>query len=72
MSDQMIDITGKIPMLLTYNEDEMVVKNVPMFDFKDSLLDYGRLFGYLRLLPEEEQNRKIKDWKRIFPELILD
>lgn len=57
------------PRLLTYTGDEdYPTKNEPIFEFKD-VLDYCRLFTYLKELPQEEQDRKVKEIKKIYPEL---
>lgn len=71
--DNLTDITTKIPMLLTYQADgDMITKNVPIFEFKDIVLDYGAYFGYLGHLPKEERERKVKALEKIYPELKLD
>jgi len=67
------EITNKIPYLVTFDPDEKYpIKNESIIEFKDSTLDFGRLYFYLNSLPTKEKNKKLRKYSKMYPEMRFD
>ncbi len=60
-------------MLLSWEAGEIhgpPLKNEPILEFKDSLIDLGRFYSYLQSLPVKERARKLKKQRKFFANIV--